>query len=169
MDAGFITLNPRDQRIPAAAPDQAMPLKPDPAHMKWPDVQKPMLMEDGKTPKSFEPTFKDIYLHKREELRKSAEGMEAMLVRQVMKAMRSTLPQPEEDEDLFGSASHATQMFTQMMDDSLSDKIASNGDFGIADKIFKSQVNTITQEFVDQLAQAQPGQDRPFGLPLNRR
>lgn len=125
-----------------------------------------MTLPDEKSPKPLTPTFKDLYLQKREELKKSSEGMESMLVRQVLKAMRSTIPEPEEEEDLFGSASHATQMFTQMMDDELSDKIASNGDFGIADKIFKSHINRLTQELVEQLS---AGQDRPFGIPLPRR
>ena len=89
--------------------------------------------------------------------------MESMLVRQVLKVMRNTIPEPEDDEDLFGSKSHATQMFTQMMDDELSDKIANNGNFGIADKIFKTHINQLTQEFTTQLASGQIG---PLGLPL---
>lgn len=131
--------------------------------MEFPEPPSPEPLPDDSTPRPLAPTFKDIYMRKREEMQKSAEGMESMLVRQVLKVMRSTIPEPMEDEDMFGTGSHATQMFTQMMDDELADKIAQNGNFGIADNIFKTNINRLTQDFADQLA---TGQMSPIGLPL---
>lgn len=131
-----------------------------------PDPEKAMLLPDQEKPAALVPSFKDLFLRKREELRKSADGMESILVRQVLTAMRNTIPEPEEDEDLFGSTSHATKMFKQMMDDSLADKIANNSEFGIAEKIFNQHANHLTRQFADQLAS---GQTTPFGLPLSGR
>ena len=127
MSVAFVPLNPRDHQATAPSGHAPIPLKPAESPMGLPQADKPVALERGAAPKSFAPSFKDIYLQRREELRKGADGMEAMLVRQVMKAMRSTIPEPEEDEDLFGSAGHATKMFTQMMDDELSNKISANG------------------------------------------
>lgn len=166
MDVSFVPLNPRDQRVSQPQTQPLIPLKPADSFVEMPSAQQAMPLPDGQTPKDLSPSFKDIYLHKREELRKSAEGMESILVRQVLKAMRSTIPEPEEEEDLFGSASHATQMFKQMMDDELADKIANNSEFGIAEKIFQSNINQLTQEFAAQLAF---GQSNPHGIPLPRR
>ncbi|MBI4180111.1 rod-binding protein [bacterium] len=166
MDTGFVPLNPRQARIHPPA-QEPVPLKPAGSPLSLPSGPAPLALPGSAEPKPLTPTFKDLYLQKREELRKGAEGMEAMLVRQVMKAMRSTIPTPDgEEDDLFGSGSHATQMFTQMMDDEFSEKISQNGDFGIADRIFKSQINILTQELADQLSS---GQERPFGIPIPRR
>ncbi len=164
--SSLIPFNPNDHRLIEKSGRAPVPLKPPESLLDLPGSPRAMQMPDEKTPKDLKPTFKDIYLHKREDLRKSSEGMESILVRQVLKAMRSSIPGPEEDEDLFGSASHATQMFTQMMDDELADKIAFNSDFGIAQKVFNSNINQVTQEFAEQLAS---GQNTPFGLPLPKR
>lgn len=167
METGAMApFNPNDHRLIELPGRNPIPLHPPQSLLDLPGAQRAVLLPDEKTPKDLKPTFKDIYLHKREELRKSAEGMESILVRQVLKAMRSSIPAPEDEEDLFGSASHATQMFTQMMDDELADKIAFNSDFGISDKIFNSNINQLTQEFAGQLAS---GQTTPFGLPLPKR
>lgn len=133
--------------------------------MDMPESQKPLSLPSDNSPKPLGPSFKEIFLHKREELRRGAEGMEAILVRQVLKAMRSTIPEPEGEEDIFGEASHATQMFKQMMDDELADKIANNSEFGIAEKIFHTHANKLTEEYAEQL---KSGQAVPFGLPLSR-
>ncbi len=164
MSVGFVPLNRSDILIhkPGGTP---IPLKPAAPFIDMPDDQKAMPLDDGLKPKPLEPTFKDIYLQKREDLRKSADGMESILVRQVLKTMRSTIPEPEEDEDLFGSNSHATQMFTQMMDDNISDKVAANGDFGVGNHIFNSNINMLTQEFAEQLAS---GKTTPYGIRLKR-
>lgn len=165
MSIEFVPLNRSDQTFqkPVQSP---IPLKPAAPFMPVPETDKPVRLEKDNEPKSLSPTFKDIYLHKRQELQKSADGMEGILVRQVLKTMRSTIPLPEGDDDIFGSASHATQMFTQMMDDQLADKMAANGNFGIADRIFKSHINLLTQEFADQVAS---GRTTPYGIPLPRR
>ena len=159
----FISFKPGDHRVELPLAPTPVPLRPAPSLMDMPESGKAILLPDEKNPKPLAPTFKDLFLQKREQFRKSAEGMEGMMVRQVLKAMRSTIPEPEEEEDLFGSTSHATQMFTQMMDDELADKVAFNSEFGISHKIMKSHMNQLTQEFADQLAS---GQTTPFGLPL---
>lgn len=160
----FFPLNPQYHRRtpPAQSP---IPLKPAEPFLNVPSEQA-ISLPDDKHPKDLTPSFKDIYLRKREDLRKSAEGMEAILVRQVLKTMRSTIPLPEEEDDLFGSSSHATQMFVQMMDDEMAGKIANNAEFGIAEKIFKSNINQLTEEFAAQVA---AGQQSAFGIPLRRR
>ncbi len=166
MTVSFVPFNANDHRASLPLPQSPISLRPQTSPLDLPAGPKPALLPDPTAPKPLDPSFKDLYIHKREELHKSAEGMESMLVRQVLKAMRSTIPEPEEDEDLFGSGSHATKMFTQMMDDQLSDQIADHSELGIAEKIFKSHINTLTEEFAFQLA---AGQSTPFGLPLPRR
>lgn len=164
MESIGLSFNANDHRVSAPARAFAVPLVPPAKPIEIPSASLASILPAVDQPAPLQPSFKDIYLQKRAQLQKSAEGMEGILVRQVLKAMRSTIPEPQdEDEDLFGSSSHASQMFKQMMDDQLSDVIAGHGDFGIADRVFKSTINTVTQEFTDQLAS---GATHAYGLPM---
>ncbi|MFC1561264.1 rod-binding protein [Candidatus Latescibacterota bacterium] len=74
-------------------------------------------------------------------LRKAAEGFEAIFVRQMLKSMRSTLT----SGGMFGSGS-VGEIYSDMMDNAISEKIAERGDMGLADIIYKQMVKSIESE-----------------------
>ena len=78
MEASFVPFNANQSKLPSAQILPAMPLHPPAKAMEMPDDDKAMLLPDDSRPKTFNRSFKDIYLDKREELRKSSEGMESI-------------------------------------------------------------------------------------------
>lgn len=74
-------------------------------------------------------------------LRKAAGDFEAIFVRQILKSMRSTLI----SGGMFGSGS-VGEIYSDMMDNAISEKIAERGDMGLADIIYKQMVKSIEAE-----------------------
>ena len=74
-------------------------------------------------------------------LRKAAGDFEAIFVRQILKSMRSTLT----SGGMFGSGS-VGEIYSDMMDNAISEKIAERGDMGLADIIYKQIVKSIESE-----------------------
>ena len=75
-------------------------------------------------------------------LRKAAEGFEAIFIRQILKSMRSTLT----SGGMFGSGS-VGEIYSDIMDNAISEKIAERGDMGLADIIYKQMVKSIESEY----------------------
>jgi len=71
-------------------------------------------------------------------LRKAAEGFEAIFIRQILKSMRSTLT----SGGMFGNGS-VGEIYSDIMDNAISEKIAERGDMGLADIIYKQMVKSI--------------------------
>ncbi|GHV15091.1 hypothetical protein AGMMS49938_12480 [Fibrobacterales bacterium] len=61
---------------------------------------------------------------------KAAQEFEAMFVHQMMKSMRKTVPQDEE-------MSSGRRIFTEMLDEQISNSASKNGSFGIAKMVYK--------------------------------
>jgi hypothetical protein len=64
------------------------------------------------------------------QLRKAAEGMEAMFLDFLMQVMRNTVPENE-----MGTDSPAVKLYTGMLDSEVSQKAAHSGGVGLADQI----------------------------------
>jgi len=67
---------------------------------------------------------------KGKDLQKATQGLESYFVHELLRAMRRTTKQP---------TSGASGMYTDMMDDSLAQKAAETGQFGIA-KLLEKQL-----------------------------
>ena len=65
------------------------------------------------------------------ELRQVANDFESILIRQLLKEMRKTIP-----KDGFLGASHATEMYQEMGDDALAKQLAETGGFGLGEIVF---------------------------------
>jgi flagellar protein FlgJ len=76
------------------------------------------------------------------ELRKAASGFEAIFVRQMLQSMRSTLS----NGGMFGSGAMG-EIYSDIMDNAISEKIADRGDFGLADIIYKQMVKSIESQY----------------------
>jgi|GEM_PF-5129299 peptidoglycan hydrolase FlgJ len=71
-------------------------------------------------------------------LLKSAKDFEGILVKEILKSMRSTLT----DGGMFGTGS-AGEIYSDMMDDAVANKIAGRGEMGLAQIIYKQMVESI--------------------------
>ena len=74
-------------------------------------------------------------------LRKAAEGFEAIFIRQLLKTMRSTVP----EGNLYGSGSTG-EMYGDMAESSLADAMAKQGRFGIAKAIYNQMAKRIDSQ-----------------------
>lgn len=72
------------------------------------------------------------------ELRKTAEQFEAIFIRQFMKTLRSTLP----GDGLFGDGA-AGEIYSDMMDNAVSEAVSKRGAFGIADMVYQRLINRL--------------------------
>lgn len=80
-----------------------------------------------------------------ERLHKSAEGFEAVFIKDLLSAMRKSMPT--------STQSFTTGMIQDMFDDALSKTAAQKGDFGLANTMYKSlSPAAMAQEF-DRLNQ----------------
>ncbi|MCL2840688.1 MAG: rod-binding protein [Defluviitaleaceae bacterium] len=68
----------------------------------------------------------------RAQMRQAAEMFEAYFLQMMFRQMRSV----NFNEDGLFSRSHAEQIFTEMLDETISDKAASQGGFGLADMLY---------------------------------
>ena len=66
------------------------------------------------------------------ELREVANDFEGLLVRQLLKEMRKTVP-----KDGFLGNSHATEMYQEMADDALAKDLGAMGGFGIGELVYQ--------------------------------
>jgi len=66
------------------------------------------------------------------DLKKATQQFESYFVDQLFKEMRKTVP----DDTLLGDSDHQTEIFTDMMDQSVSDSISKRGDFGLAKMMY---------------------------------
>ena len=103
-------------------------------------------LEFGNIPKQLNKLFSlrgnDDIAAKKAKLRKAAGDFEAIFVRQILKSMRSTLT----NGGMFGSGS-VGEIYSDMMDNAISEKIAERGDMGLADIIYKQMVKSIESEY----------------------
>ena len=76
-------------------------------------------------------------------LREAAEGFEAIFARQILKTMRSSLS----DGGMFGSGSTG-EIYSDMMDNAVAEKIAKRGELGLADAIYKQMVKSIVPDTI---------------------
>ncbi|MBI1389649.1 MAG: hypothetical protein GC154_14520 [bacterium] len=67
-------------------------------------------------------------------MRETADQFEQMIVRQLLKEMRKTVPK---EDGLFGEDSHAMEMYTDMSDDALAENIATNSSLGLDQTIYE--------------------------------
>jgi len=65
-------------------------------------------------------------------LREATEAFEAYFLNMMMREMRRTL----NDEQRIIPMSHAERIFTEMLDEVISDKAAAQGGFGLADMLY---------------------------------
>jgi len=83
----------------------------------------------------------DDIVARKAKLRKVAGDFEAIFIRQMLKSMRLTLT----NGGMFGSGS-VGEIYSDMMDNAISEKIAERGDMGLADIIYKQMVKSIESE-----------------------
>lgn len=76
-------------------------------------------------------------------LRKACQGFEAMLVQQMLSAMRQTV----EKSDVFGSR-EKEDVFQGMLDQQMADEMARTGSMGIADMLY-AQLSKINEKETD--------------------
>ncbi len=81
---------------------------------------------------------KDDIEVRKNKLRKAANDFEAIFARQILKSMRSTL----EDGGMFGSGSIG-EIYSDMMDNAISEIIAKRGELGLANSIYKQMIKYI--------------------------
>ena len=75
---------------------------------------------------------------KKAKLLKAAKDFEGILVKEILKSMRSTLT----EGGMFGTGS-AGEIYSDMMDDAIAQKVSSRGDMGLAEIIYKQMVKSI--------------------------
>ncbi|HPO08496.1 MAG TPA: rod-binding protein [bacterium] len=96
------------------------------------------------------------------QMREIASDFEGILVRQLIKEMRNTVPQ-----DGFLEPTHATEMYQEMADDALAKDLAGQGGFGIADLVYEQlkeiQDNLHTSESI--LKQMEDQKQQFLSLP----
>lgn len=133
---------------------QALQLKEKLDPLKLQKVE-PVELEIHADPVARQKTFRQLFEEKRGELREASEDMESMLFHQMLKSMRQTKFDFDNDgeSDYFGEESHATQTFKSMLDEEYSKKMAHAGVFGLAEKVFQDQANGMTQQLATVLAQ----------------
>ena len=66
------------------------------------------------------------------DLKKATQQFESYFVDMLFKEMRKTVP----DDTLLGDSDHQTEIFTDMMDQDVSDSISKRGDFGLAKMMY---------------------------------
>lgn len=76
-------------------------------------------------------------------LRKACQGFEALLVQQMLSAMRQTV----EKSDVFGSR-EKEDVFQGMLDQQMADEISRTGTMGIADMLY-AQLSKINEQKTD--------------------
>jgi flagellar protein FlgJ len=81
----------------------------------------------------------------RESLKKACQGFESYFVDQMMKEMRKTIPKT----DVFGDDSSQEEMFRDMSDQALADKVSKSGSFGIADMMYRQLSKNIPDDSQD--------------------
>lgn len=75
------------------------------------------------------------------EIRKAAEGFEAIFTRQLLKIMRSSMI----GESMFGEGT-AGDIYGEILDGAIADKMASRGDLGIADMLYTNMLRKLEIE-----------------------
>lgn len=107
-----------------------------------------------------------------EQMKDIASQFEAMLLRQMLKEMRKSVPQ-----DGYLEHSHATEMYTGMADDYMADQMAEKGSIGIGDMIYtqlKEQNDSLAtkeelqkkSEFMRLRKEASAMENAPVFMPL---
>ncbi|MFC1649943.1 rod-binding protein [Candidatus Latescibacterota bacterium] len=88
---------------------------------------------------------------KKAKLLKASKDFEGILVKEILKSMRSTLT----NGGLFGTGT-AGEIYSDMMDDAVANKIAERGDMGLAHIIYKQMVKNIDpNEYKDSLVNSE--------------
>ena len=83
---------------------------------------------------------KDVETIKKE-MHKAAEGFEAIFTRQLLKTMRSTLM----EKSMFGEGPSG-DIYGDIMDSAIADKMAARGDLGLADMLYGNMVRKLELE-----------------------
>jgi len=72
-------------------------------------------------------------------VRKAADGVEAIFIRQLLSIMRKTVP---DGSSLFGDGTEG-EIFADMMDNAVSDKMSERRTFGVSDRLYKQMIKEI--------------------------
>lgn len=96
----------------------------------------PLKESKGSFGKVFNETKKNLELEK---LRKAAHDLEAILINQMIKAMRKTLNR--EDDPLYGG--HAEDIFQEMLDQKYSEMISNSFNMGLATQIYNQMLKYV--------------------------
>ncbi len=88
-------------------------------------------------------------------MREAAEEFEGMLIRQLLKEMRKTVPKSELSDQSF-----STEMYTDIADDYLAKELAASNSFGISDIIYEE-----LKEKNDRIKDPSEKKGNPF-MPL---
>ncbi len=75
---------------------------------------------------------------KKTKLLKAAKDFEGILVKEILKSMRSTLT----EGGMFGTGA-AGEIYSDMMDDAIAQKVSARGDMGLAEIIYRKMVKSI--------------------------
>ncbi len=86
----------------------------------------------------------------KQRLRDASQDFEAIFARQLMKNMRSGLT----ENSMFGSGVEG-EIFSDMMDNAVAEKIAERGDLGIGDALYKELVKRLELEMNSKAAEEQ--------------
>ena len=84
-------------------------------------------------------------------LRKAAEGFEAIFFRQMLKTMRSTVP----DGSMYGSGA-AGEIYADMVESSLADAMSKQGRLGIANTLYNQMARRIDQQEMSRINLSHP-------------
>jgi Rod binding domain-containing protein len=83
-------------------------------------------------------------------LKKACEAFEAVLTRQMIKEMKSSVIRAEEP-------SHAREMYESMMDEALADEMSRNGGMGIADILYRELLPLVEAEAPGKETESEAG------------
>lgn len=84
----------------------------------------------------------------KQRLKKASQDFEAIFARQLMKNMRSGLT----EDSMFGSGVEG-EIFSDMMDNAVAEKMAERGDLGIGDALYKELVKRLELEMNSKAAE----------------
>jgi Rod binding domain-containing protein len=84
---------------------------------------------------------KSDYELKKEKLRKAAEGFEAIFISHLFKTMRESMT----ENSMFGKGSTG-EIYGDILDNSIAEKMAEKSEFGLADALFKEMIKKLDME-----------------------
>ncbi len=95
-------------------------------------------------------------------LHKAAKEMESLFLYQLLKTMRSTIPESEEDGRIGMSSGLGKDVYTEMFDQELANKMAGRNRGSIADQIYRSMEKYVEARYTSD---DNKSSNETFGLP----